>query len=175
MTRAAAAHASDTRNLSFSGHTSLIAGPAYSRLLSAEPILRKSVPVLMFVFLLTLGVGRATQLTNHYFDALSAAEDEISLIATALSATLSGTDDTTPATVQSKLAENLPPRSTGNMRHIFVTDGDNAIIASAPLRATMDGKKTLAAINRSQPLSVLGARAGVLAVTLDNEITALAT
>ena len=175
MARAATASASDARDVPFSRHASLIGGPAYSKLLSGEPILRRSVPVLMFVFLFTLGLGRASQLIDRRFEVIANAQDEISLIATALSAALAGTDATSPEAVQSTLADRLPPRATRNMRHIFITGKDGKVLAQAPLQSRIAAAAAIERMERSQPLSVLGARAGVLAVTLADGAPAYAT
>ena len=56
MARAEAAHAS-ARPDSIKGLAQSIANPAYRRLLTAEPALRRAVPALIIAFLLTTGVG----------------------------------------------------------------------------------------------------------------------
>ena len=56
MTRAEAALAS-ARPDSIKGLAQSIAKPAYRRLLTAEPLLRRAVPVLIVAFLVTICVG----------------------------------------------------------------------------------------------------------------------
>ncbi len=45
-----------------SGHVSLLAGPAYSKFIVIEPILRRLVPTLIIIFLIILGVARVFSL-----------------------------------------------------------------------------------------------------------------
>jgi len=41
-----------------SGHAKLLAQPAYQRLLAAEPLLRKLIPILIVIFLVMIGLAR---------------------------------------------------------------------------------------------------------------------
>src|ERR1700691_4945247 len=64
MGRAEAANAS-LRSDSIKGLAQSIAKPAYHRLLTAEPLLRRAVPVLIVAFLLTICIGAAVQVLEH--------------------------------------------------------------------------------------------------------------
>ena len=64
MARADAASAS-LRSDSIKGLAESIADPAYRRLLSAEPLLRRAVPVLIIAFMLTVCIGAAVQVLEH--------------------------------------------------------------------------------------------------------------
>src|SRR5258708_39038287 len=64
MARAEAAHAS-ARPDSIKGLAQSIAKPAYRRLLTAEPVLRRAVPALIIAFLLTICVGASVQVIDH--------------------------------------------------------------------------------------------------------------
>src|ERR1700690_2520620 len=64
MARADVASAS-TRNDSIKGLAQSIAKPAYRRLLTAEPLLRRAVPVLIIAFLATICVGAVVQVLDH--------------------------------------------------------------------------------------------------------------
>jgi len=46
------------RRGSVSGHARLLAGPAYQKLLAAEPLLRRLIPVLIAIFLIIVGFAR---------------------------------------------------------------------------------------------------------------------
>src|SRR5438270_13705144 len=50
---------------SIKGLAQSIAKPAYRRLLTAEPALRRAVPVLIIAFLLTICVGAIVQVLDH--------------------------------------------------------------------------------------------------------------
>src|SRR5215813_2948453 len=64
MARAEAASAS-VRSDSIKGLAQSIAKPAYRRLLTAEPALRRAVPALIIAFLLTICVGAFVQVLDH--------------------------------------------------------------------------------------------------------------
>src|ERR1700704_3138756 len=64
MARAEAASAS-ARSDSIKGLAQSIAKPAYRRLLTAEPTLRRAVPALIIAFLLTICVGAIVQILDH--------------------------------------------------------------------------------------------------------------
>ena len=70
MARAEAASAS-ARPDSIKGLAQSIAGPAYRRLLSAEPALRRAVPALIIAFLVTVGVGAVIQVFAHRTQSLA--------------------------------------------------------------------------------------------------------
>ena len=64
MARATMASAS-ARSDSIKGLAQSIANPAYRRLLTAEPLLRRAVPVLIIAFLVTICVGAAVQVLDQ--------------------------------------------------------------------------------------------------------------
>ena len=64
MARAETASAS-LRSDSIKGLAQSIANPAYRRLLTAEPLLRRAVPVLIVAFMLTICIGAAVQVLEH--------------------------------------------------------------------------------------------------------------
>src|SRR6202049_3469665 len=64
MARAETASAS-LRSDSIKGLAQSIANPAYRRLLTAEPVLRRAVPVLIVAFMMTICVGAAVQVLEH--------------------------------------------------------------------------------------------------------------
>src|SRR5262249_29182766 len=64
MARAEAASASP-RSDSIKGLAQSIAKPAYRRLLTAEPALRRAVPALIIAFLSTICVGAFVQIIEH--------------------------------------------------------------------------------------------------------------
>src|ERR1051325_302437 len=64
MARAEAASASASTD-SIKGLAQSIAKPAYRRLLTAEPALRRAVPALIIAFLLPICVGAFVQVLDH--------------------------------------------------------------------------------------------------------------
>src|SRR6059058_3973024 len=70
MARAEVASASVSSD-SIKGLAQSIAKPAYRRLLTAEPALRRAVPALIIAFLLTVCVGAVVQVLDHRRQAVS--------------------------------------------------------------------------------------------------------
>ena len=80
MARAETASAS-ARADSIKGLAQSIANPAYRRLLTAEPALRRAVPALIIAFLLTIGVGAVVQVLDHHRQAIAEATHDIDNVA----------------------------------------------------------------------------------------------
>ena len=90
MARAETASAS-LRSDSIKGLAQSIANPAYRRLLTAEPVLRRAVPVLIVAFMLTICIGAAVQVLEHrrqvILDSIRTSEALADHLATALDRT----------------------------------------------------------------------------------------
>ena len=163
------------RHSGISGHALLLARPAYRRLLSAEPFLRRSIPVLIVIFLVVVGLARFVELyqlkEERELDARAAIGMTASVVAAALA-------DFAPAAlgrdVLNTLADAMPPATTGGGRRVYVTDADGAVVATAPRSVEDEGLALTAIIGESQPLTTFGARAGVLEIALANGERALA-
>jgi two-component system cell cycle sensor histidine kinase PleC len=80
MARADMASAS-ARSDSIKGLAQSIANPAYRRLLTAEPALRRAVPALIIAFLLTIGVGAVVQVLDHRRLAIMEAINDVGNVA----------------------------------------------------------------------------------------------
>src|SRR5947199_6349563 len=76
MARAEVASASVSSD-SIKGLAQSIAKPAYRRLLTAEPALRRAVPALIIAFLLTICVGAIVQVLDHRRQAVSELVNQI--------------------------------------------------------------------------------------------------
>ena len=80
MARAEAANAS-ARSDSIKGLAQSLAKPAYRRLLTAEPALRRAVPALIIAFLITICIGAAVQVMDHRRHTLAAAAIDLEAVA----------------------------------------------------------------------------------------------
>ena len=69
------------RTDSIKGLAQSIAKPAYRRLLTAEPLLRRAVPVLIIAFLATIAVGALLQVLDQRRHAIAGAMRDIETIA----------------------------------------------------------------------------------------------
>src|SRR6516225_1467421 len=76
MARAEVASASVSSD-SIKGLAQSIAKPAYRRLLTAEPALRRAVPALIIAFLLTICIGAIVQVLDHRRQSVSEVMNQI--------------------------------------------------------------------------------------------------
>jgi len=154
-----------------SGHARLLSTPRYRHILEAEPLLRRSIPVLIVTFIVVLALTRIVGVMETRQALEDAARDEATLVAATLSAhfanpsndPLRGGWDTV---LKAALAETLPPRITAAGRQILVADGDGRITATAPLTPAMDKRLLGEVLGPAQPLTTFGARAGVMDLDL---------
>lgn len=165
---------------SLTGHIRLLAQPAYQRLLTAEPFFRRAIPILCIVFIATLATYRALTLSYDHEETDQRARDDLTMIATTLTARLDAAEGELPemgfeSALQAALADNLPPRATSDGRRIYVADADGRIVATAPQRSDLDGRLLAELLGAGQPLTVFGARAGVLTIDSGSDTEAYAT
>src|ERR1700733_1077400 len=154
MARAETASAS-LRSDSIKGLAQSIANPAYRRLLTAEPVLRRAVPVLIVAFMLTICIGAAVQVLEHrrqvILDSIRTSEALADHLATALDRTARDGRPTLPRSSEA-LTHALPAWAAGAGRSILVADVDGAIVASAPNDPSMLGRHILDVLGPTQPL-----------------------
>src|ERR1700684_4119539 len=162
MARAEAASAS-ARSDSIKGLAQSIAKPAYRRLLTAEPALRRAVPALIIAFLVTICVGAGVQVLDHQRQSLGDIEAAIEAAAELIAARI----DSTPAAdnadlarkIQSTLQRAIPSWAIASGRSVLITDGAGKIIAALPGGTGMLGRNLIDVLGRSQPLTTFGAGA----------------
>ncbi len=176
MARAETASAS-SRSDSIKGLAQSIAKPAYRRLLTAEPVLRRAVPILIIVFLVTICIGAAVQVVDQRRQALLNAAINVEAVAEIVAQRLGGMPDKGGSTqrLDDLFRIALPAWATGGNRRALLTNPDGKIIASAPADNSVLGRPLLDILGPSQPLTTFGADAGVLEVALANGVAALAT
>ena len=91
MARAESASAS-AHSDSIRGLAQAVARPAYRRLLTAEPFLRRAVPVLIVAFLVTLGIAAFVDVRERLRQAVTRSAEELDLV-----------DDASPRSASSAL------------------------------------------------------------------------
>src|SRR5215471_9087437 len=134
MARAGVASASAHPD-SIKGLAQSIANPAYRRLLNAEPLLRRAVPVLIIAFLATICVGALVQVLDHRRQTLS--NDAVSLEAVAdlaaerLHQPLKKPSDALEQP-QQVLARVLPAWAMTAGRRFVLTNAEGLITAATP-------------------------------------------
>jgi two-component system cell cycle sensor histidine kinase PleC len=193
MARAEVASASVSSD-SIKGLAQSIAKPAYRRLLTAEPALRRAVPALIIAFLLTICVGAIVQVLDHRRQAISDIIKQIEGSADFLVDRLERLEQPKAGSerrLQSELERVMPSwaRAPGRqvliangdgvivagIRHEVVTNADGAISTTAPLEAGMVGRRLIDVLGPAQPLTTFGAAAGVLEIPLADGSPAFGT
>jgi len=177
MARADAAGAS-LRSDSIKGLAQSIAKPAYRRLLTAEPLLRRAVPVLIIAFLLTISVGAAVQLLEHRRQAIVDAKQAVAALADLLAVELDrpAKDPRGIANRTFEALERALPDWSGTDRSVLLTNAEGTIVASIPSQPHELGRHILDVLGPLQPLTTLGAAAGPpLEIVPADGVPALAT
>jgi len=177
MARADTASAS-LRPDSIKGLAQSIAKPAYRRLLSAEPLLRRAVPVLIIAFLATICVGAVVQVLEQRRQVVVGARQAIEALADQLALALDrqGRDAraNTPPTADA-LERALPSWAAQGDRMVLIADADGAIVASVPNDPQKIGRSVLDVLGQAQPLTTFAAAAGTLEIALPDGVTDYAT
>ncbi|MEP0323908.1 MAG: ATP-binding protein [Bauldia litoralis] len=167
------------KKAAISGHAKLLAHPAYEKLLAAEPLLRRLIPILIVIFLLIVGAARFVELYQHKAEREYDARETMGLIAAVLSSALDkahpGETAADTDAIRATLSATLPSSATNNGRMIYVTDHDGLVVATAPRNAEFEGLPLVRILGETQPLTIFGVRAGVLEISLADGTPALAT
>ncbi len=196
MARAEVASASVNSN-SIKGLAQSIAKPAYRRLLTAEPALRRAVPALIIAFLLTICVGAIVQVVDHRRQAIGELMKQIEGSADFLADRLDRIEQSradkpgSDRRLQTELERMIPSwaRAAGRqvlvangdgvvvagVRHEVVANADGTTIATAPLEAGFVGRRLIDILGPTQPLTTFGAAAGVLEIPLSDGSLAYGT
>jgi two-component system cell cycle sensor histidine kinase PleC len=168
MARAEGASAS-ARSDSIKGLAQAVAKPAYRRLLTAEPVLRRAVPVLIVAFLVTLGIAAVIDIRERHRHAITRSADELELIASGIAErlehSLEGGGEALMRGFRS--FENLKwPKATDAGRLVLLTDDASTIIATQPVMNGYIGRKLNEAIGRDPQTPAVARPDGVAEVTL---------
>src|SRR5450432_1798619 len=163
---------------SIKGLAQSIAKPAYRRLLTAEPLLRRAGPVLIIAFLVTICVVADVQVLDQRRQTLNtmviSLEAVADLAAERLQQPLKQPADAL-AQPQVVLARVLPVWATGIGRQFLLTNAEGIVTAASPGTDATIGRRLIDLLGATQPLTTFGAGAGVLEITLPDDTRALAT
>jgi two-component system, cell cycle sensor histidine kinase PleC len=136
--------------------------------------LRRLIPVLVGTFLLLAGVGIAIQLSQGKEATLASARDRLALMADLAALTLQTELPQAQDNWQSALAASLPQGATFDGRMALLADTDGKIKARAPIQRGA-AEDLLDILGPQQPLTTLGADAGVLPLRLADGTEAIVT
>src|SRR5664279_2899501 len=140
MARAHAASAC-VQSDSIKGLAQSIAKPAYQRLLTAEPALRRAVPTLIIAFLITICLGAFVQVVDQNRQKRGALRRDLAALADLLveriDRTASLRQDQAPfERLQLLLPGLMPSWGIAAGRHVIVIDADHRILAQVPSDAS---------------------------------------
>lgn len=158
-----------------SGHVSLLAGPAYSKFIVIEPILRRLVPTLIIIFLIILGVARVFSLLAWRDDielqhkaALSGATAHLAQMIERVANGIETGARLSAKDLQDAMTELRSRGLTSSGMTIAIVDAQSMIkAASGP--AGIAGSQIDTILGDAQPLFLFAERAGVLRVVLQGE------
>jgi two-component system cell cycle sensor histidine kinase PleC len=169
MARAESASAS-AHSDSIKGLAQAVARPAYRRLLTAEPFLRRAVPVLIIAFLVTLGIAAVVDIRERLRQAIVKSADELDLAATIMTERmerLALTESGEPVVRAFRAFERIDwQRATAGGRMVLLTDASNTIIATQPALNGYIGRKLNEAIGREPAVAPVTIIPGVSELTL---------
>jgi two-component system cell cycle sensor histidine kinase PleC len=181
MARAHAANAC-AQSDSIKGLAQSIAKPAYTRLLTAEPTLRRAVPTLIIAFLITICLGAFVQVLDQSRIKRAAAERDLTALSDFLAeridrATSSRTERLSNIDrMQFLLPDMIPAWGLLVGRHIIVVGADRRILARVPVNSSLDATDgILDAISSAQLIAAPSPQGKILDITLPNGNRALAT
>ena len=177
MARAGLASASAHPD-SIKGLAQSIAKPAYRRLLNAEPLLRRAVPVLIIAFLATICVGALVQVLDHRAQTLNGEATSLEAIADFTAARLYQPLKRAKDAIeqpQQVLAAALPSWATAPGRRFILTNAEGVVTAATPPTDATIGRRLIDLLGPTQPLTTFGAGAGVMEITLPDATRAIAT
>ncbi|MCO4319867.1 ATP-binding protein [Phyllobacterium sp. 21LDTY02-6] len=154
-----------------SGHVKLLADPAYSKLLAAEPYLRKAIPPLIIIFLLVLALVRSMSLLAWRDDTERTARATLSIAASHIASVI----DNRTASGEKLDAGDLQ-NIIGQIRAndlipddmwFAIAGGEANILASSEGMDHWRDRNLETAIADGQPLFLFGERAGAMPVKMD--------
>ncbi len=180
MARAHAANAYVQSSDSIKGLAQSIAKPAYQRLLTAEPVLRRAVPTLIIAFLVTICLGAFVQVLDQSRQKRASNKRDLAALADLLTdriGHLSVKPDRLAniERLQSLLPDLIPTWGVAPGRHVIVTAADHRILARVPVDASLGANdRILDLISTAQLLATPGLQGTVTEIVLPNGRAALA-
>src|SRR3954467_4209372 len=180
MARAHAANAL-VQSDSIKGLAQSIAKPAYHRLLTAEPALRRAVPTLIIAFLITICLGAFVQVIDQSRQKRAAMKRDLSALTDLLAERLdrlgSIRQDRTAniERLQSLLPDLIPTWGVAGARHVIITGADHSILSRLPIETGLgDADRILDVISTAQLLAAPALHGEVADLILPNGNGALA-
>src|SRR5690242_3980972 len=167
---------------SIKGLAQSIAKPAYTRLLTAEPTLRRAVPTLIIAFLITICLGAFVQVLDQSRLKRAAAERDLTALADFLAERIDRATSSRAERLgniermQFLLPDMIPTWGLLVGRHVIVVGADRRILARVPVNSNLDATDgILDAISSAQLIAAPSPQGKILDLTLPNGNRAMAT
>jgi two-component system cell cycle sensor histidine kinase PleC len=166
---------------SIKGLAQSIAKPAYHRLLNAEPVLRRAVPLLIIAFLVTIFFGAAVQIIEQSKQKRGALHRDLSALADLLAERLEHIGVVRldrPASIerlQNLLPALIPAWGIAAGRHIIITSADQRILARVPSGSESGVDNRFLEVLGAASLAKAAQQGGITEIVLPGGATALAT
>jgi two-component system cell cycle sensor histidine kinase PleC len=151
------------------GNTRLIAEPAYRRLLAAEPLLRRSIPALIIIFLIVIAALRVLSLMNERDEVERDVKAVLGLAAGQMANAISADPNAASSGAIDLLESTSRQGAMGRSHVLVITDSAFKIIAVSPLSSGWQGRSLDSLVLDGQPLFMFGDRAGVMDVSIGGQ------
>ena len=142
---------------------------AHRRLVAAEPLLLRSIPALIVIFLVVVAAARFLSLMALHDDIERQGKAALALAARELALGLMLPGGAEPSAVQESMMGTSSRGSLSQSHVLAVTNGAFKIMSVSPASTNLQGKALDEVLSGAQPLFLFGERAGVLEVGLDGE------
>ena len=161
------------------GYAHLLSHPAYERLLGSETLLRRSVPVLIVIFLSVVAMARWAQLDSEAEAIRTSSESELTFISELLADRIAALDlkEGTVKSLdqmQNVVSDAVASQYLRDGREILVTDNAGVIVATSPYQPERHGLSLERLLGDVLLLTTFGRRADVREIELPQGGTALA-
>jgi len=154
------------RSDGLAGNTRLIAEPTYQRLLAAEPLLRRSIPALIVVFLIVIAALRFLSLMNEHDEVERDAKAVLALAAGQMAQAITADPNAAGANAISLLESTSRQGAMSRAHVLAITDAAFKVVAVSPLSTGWQGRTLDSLVLGGQPLFMFGDRAGVMDVSI---------
>lgn len=162
-----------------SGHARLIARPTYQRLLAAEPLLKRLIPILIIIFLAIVAAARYVQLTDMRDDRESFAREQLTMVTALVATSMHQAVDNLAAAEAAPQPQHILDAALASSvllgdRFAYLADANGVVVAASSNDRDAVGEYLTDVVHQAQPLLAFGANAGAIDVALAGNQAALA-
>ncbi|MCB1740311.1 MAG: PAS domain-containing sensor histidine kinase, partial [Gammaproteobacteria bacterium] len=145
------------------GAAQLLAKPAYRRLIASEPVLRRSVPILIVIFLVMVAGVRFIAMLDQHDSTAQTARVLLQMSAGKLASELDRLEAGAPVSRVLAAIEDVNAIGALDGRSaLLVTDNTMTVVASIGTAQQLVGRSIDSILTGGQPLFLFGDKAGVM-------------